>query len=112
MTVKVLGTLREVLGGKELALDFSGGTISDVIELLSARYGPKIKTELLDEQGNLDLSYVILAGNRRLTSLADEVRDGDEIVIMNVIAGGVVPANRTRWVTSRRNRDCTHPTED
>lgn len=88
VTVKALGTLREVLGRKELALDFGGDTIADVIELLSTRCGPKIKAELLDEHGSLDLSYVILAGNRRVTSLADEVRDGDEIVIMNVIAGG------------------------
>ena len=88
LSIKLFGTMRNLLGSRELVLDFSGTTLGDVVEYLSAKYGNRVKAELLDERGSEDFSYVVFASGRRLNSLSDEVHDGDEMVIADLISGG------------------------
>lgn len=86
-----LPLLPEVVGGKELEVEFAGETVLDLIDHLVAQYGPKAKQALYDENGSLDsMIQVLINGESWITSEQLEVslEDGDEMVIMMMMAGG------------------------
>ncbi len=88
VTVKVFGALGSVVGESEIVLDLTGGTLEHLIDVLAARYGEKVKEELLDEQGKFDYAYIILVRGKTLSSLSDKIEDGAEVVIASMMAGG------------------------
>ena len=49
-----LPVLPEIIGRKELQVEFAGETVNDLIEHMVARYGRKAKQALYDETGKLD----------------------------------------------------------
>ena len=86
-----LPTLPEVVGRKELQVEFAGDTISDLLEYLVTRYGKKAKQVLFSEKGDLDpMVQVLLNGRKWVTNdqLDTTLHDGDEIVLMMMMAGG------------------------
>jgi MoaD family protein len=86
-----LPTLPEVIGRKELQVEFAGETISDLLEYLVTRYGKKAKQALYNEKGKLDpMVQVLLNGREWVTNdqLDALLHDGDDIVLMMMIAGG------------------------
>ena len=88
VTVKVYGTLVRALGQSRLELDWAGGSLADFIERLAAAYGLVVREELLDEEGRLDYAYGVFNAGERLMDLAAPIRDGDELVVVSMLAGG------------------------
>ena len=95
VTVKIYGPLGSDLdksrfnGYLTVKLDLAGSTLADVIDQLAARYGVKVKEELLDEEGNLDYAYGIFFGDgERVPDLSTRIEDGAELVIMIMMGGG------------------------
>lgn len=88
VTVKIFGTLGLDLGQNEFELDLGDGTLADVIDKLSARYGVKVREELLDEEGNLDSAYGVFRAGEQVADLATRIEDGMEVVITNIAGGG------------------------
>ncbi len=88
VTVKVFGTLSLDLGITSLELDLAGGTLADLIEQMANRYGTKVKEELMDKEGNLDYAYGIFCAGEKLNYLSTRIRDGAELVIVNMLGGG------------------------
>ncbi len=87
----LLPTLPEVVGGKELAVEFAGETVNDLLEYLLARYGRKARQALCDERGKLDpVIQVLLNGEEWITHdrLDTVLQDGDDIILMMLMAGG------------------------
>jgi len=87
----LLPTLPEAIGRKELEVEFAGETISDLIEHLVAQYGWKARKALCDEQGRLDpIIQVLLNGEEWVTHdrLDTALQDGDNVVLMMMMAGG------------------------
>jgi MoaD family protein len=83
--------LAQVLGSRELEVEFAGQTVSDLVEHLVAQYGPKARQALLDETGKLDaVIQVLLNGSEWVThdQLDTLLRDGDNVVLMLMVAGG------------------------
>jgi molybdopterin synthase sulfur carrier subunit len=86
-----LPALPEVIGGKELEIEFDGESVNDLIEYLVARYGRKAKQALFDEQGQLDpVVQILLNGEEWITHdrLDRTLHDGDQVVLMLMLAGG------------------------
>ena len=87
----LLPALPEAIGRKELQIEFTGETVSDLIEHLVARYGRKARQALYDEQGQLDpVIQVLLNGQEWVTHdrLDTALQDGDNVVLMMMMAGG------------------------
>ncbi len=86
-----LPALPEVIGRKELEVEFAGETVDDLIEYLLARYGRKARQALCDEQGRLDpVIQVLLNGKEWVTHdrLDTVLQDGDNVLFMMMMAGG------------------------
>lgn len=88
VSFRLYGTVRTLVGSGEFTLDWEGGTLGELIDRLAERFGTRVKEELLDEEGNLDYSFMVMAGEERLQSLSAPVPAGREIVITNLFAGG------------------------
>ena len=87
----LLPTLPEVIGGKELQVEFNGKTVNDLLEYLLTRYGRKARQALCDAQGELDpVIQVLLNGEEWITHdrLDTALQDGDDIILMMLMAGG------------------------
>jgi MoaD family protein len=86
-----LPVLPEVIGRKELEVEFAGETINDLIEHLVARYGRKARQALYDEKGEFDpVVQVLLNGEEWITrdQLDTVLQDGDNVMLMMMLAGG------------------------
>ena len=95
VTVKIYGPLGSDLDKSRfdsyltVKLDLAGSTLGNVIDQLAARYGVKVKEELLDEEGNLDYAYGIFFGDgERVPDLSTRIEDGAELYIMIMLGGG------------------------
>ena len=86
--IRVFGMLRSILKKEELVVHLVGDTVEDLINQLAAEYCDEVREELLNEEGNLDYSYALFVKNQRLGSLSTQVEDGDEVVIISMLAGG------------------------
>ncbi len=87
----LLPKLPEVIGRKELEIEFAGKTVNDLIEHLVARYGRQARQALYDEKGELDpVVQVLLNGEAWITrdQLDTTLKDGDSVVLMMMMAGG------------------------
>jgi MoaD family protein len=86
-----LPVLPEAIGRKELGVEFAGETVNDLIEHLVAQYGRKARQALCDEKGQLDpVVQVLLNGKEWVTHdrLDTALQDGDNVVLMIMLAGG------------------------
>lgn len=86
-----LPTIPEIIGRKELEVEFIGETINDLIDHLVAKYGKKVEQTLYDEEGKLDpLVQVLHNGETWINNdeLNTVLQEGDEIVLMMMLAGG------------------------
>jgi molybdopterin converting factor small subunit len=89
VVVKFTGTLGIDLGMGAFELDLAGGTLADVIDLLIAQCGVKVREELLDADGNLDYAYGIYSSDgEKVDDLTTRVQNGAELLVINMIGGG------------------------
>ncbi len=87
----LLPTLPEVIGRKELRVEFDGETVNDLLTYLMTRYGRKARRALCDEQGKLDpVIQVLLNGEKWIThdQLDTALQDDDDVMLMMLMAGG------------------------
>lgn len=87
--VQLPPVLRSVLGGTRL-LDAEGSSIAAALSDLAARH-PPLKLHFFDESGGIRHNIVFLhdgAMIRAKEASARRLKDGDEVVITNALAGG------------------------
>ena len=87
----LLPVLPEVMGGKELQVEFAGETIKDLIEHLVERYGQPARQALYDRDGQLDpVVQILLNGEQWVThdQLDTVLHDGDDVMFALMLAGG------------------------
>jgi molybdopterin converting factor small subunit len=73
-----------------MAVSVIGRTIGECLDRLEASF-PEIKQKLCNAQGKLSGAYTIhskLSQRFYSDDLAQPVRDGDELIIITVVAGG------------------------
>lgn len=86
--VKVPYFLRYLTNGVA-AVDVEGGTVGECVSALVQQF-PQLEDKLFNKDGGL-LRYIDVFINDESAypeELAKPVRDGDELSIMNIIAGG------------------------
>ncbi len=93
VTLKILALpmLSQAVGAKELAIDFEGETVNDLIEHLAERFGSKAKRALYDEKGEVDLMIQILLNEKEWVTrdrLDTPLKGGDTLAFMFLAAGG------------------------
>lgn len=87
----LIPALSEVLGRRELDIDFAGQTVNDLIEHLIKQYGRKAKQALCDEKGRLaPLVQVLLDGKQWVPhdQLDTALQDGTNVMLMILLGGG------------------------
>ncbi len=91
IVVKFLATLYDLTGTLSDVVEVPREiTLRELIDMLSQKYG-KLRSELLDERGELNDMYVVLVNGRpadRLNGLDTRLRDGDEVVFIPPAGGG------------------------
>lgn len=88
--VKFLARFRDITGEKSLNLDYNG-SLGSLIDFLIGKYGNEFKDALFDNNGELrDYMKVLVNGEdlQVIGGFDGEVKEGDEIVIFQTIAGG------------------------
>jgi sulfur-carrier protein len=90
MTVKIKlhQYYQEMAGGKEV-VEAEGATIAELFDDLETRY-PGIKEHLVDKRGKLQ-GFVEVFLNSEIVypeRTGDRVKDGDEVEILTIVAGG------------------------
>ncbi len=77
-------------GDKEVLIEAQ--TVRDLIEKLVAKYGKNLASRLLDENGRLRRFINIYVNDRniRVDETDVELRDGDQVLILPAVSGGVI----------------------
>ena len=88
ITMRVPGSLRAWFDGQESACCV-GDTLGQCIEYLDTRF-PGLKNRVIDDKGGTSTVLVFLNGENivRLEGLGTVVKDGDEIAVIPLAAGG------------------------
>ena len=73
---------------RNVTLDWEGGSLRQMIEKLSLRWGEGLNNELFDESGNLDNLYPFFVNGTRITDLEAEINKDAELYILVTISGG------------------------
>jgi molybdopterin converting factor small subunit len=79
------------IGSKTIVLDCSGTTVNDLVHEVAGKYGSEVKNFLLDENGSLDMSLCLAINRKELLhrhQMDRPLREGDQITIMMLVAGG------------------------
>ena len=91
MRVKIFATLRQLVGEKEVEVRVdTGDTVRNVLKKLVAEY-PALRERVLDDNGNLQGSVLLLLNGRNIEFLAglnSTIQESDELAIFPPIAGG------------------------
>lgn len=88
VTIKLFAILKEKAGRSELSLDFSGGTVSALID--------RVVRECPGLSGVLGHGPVLVSINQEFADQNASVRDGDEVAFMPPFSGGDVSAGYVR----------------
>lgn len=87
--ITFFGHLRTVVGLQSEYV--SGSTFYEVIKKLSEKYGEKLKTLIMQEDGKLKINYVVSINGKNVNALnAHDIKlsDGDFISIFPPVGGG------------------------
>ncbi len=87
--VRIPPFLRQFSGGREV-VESIGQNVGECLDNLELQF-PGIREQLHDEQGQSSSYLMVYSGLERLAypaELASPVKDGDELMIVPIIAGG------------------------
>ncbi len=88
--VKFLSRFRDITGERSINIE-NNGKLRDLIEILINKYGNAFKDALFDKDGELrDYMKILINGEdlQAIGGLDAKVKDNDEIIIFQTIAGG------------------------
>ncbi|MEE9171608.1 MAG: MoaD/ThiS family protein [candidate division NC10 bacterium] len=91
-TIKIPSILRGLTSGQE-AVQVEAATVGEALAALNQQY-PGFNERLLDPQGELNRFVLIYINREEVTDpqvLGAPLSEGDEIVIIPALAGGVIP---------------------
>lgn len=86
-----LPNIVKLVGSKTISMEFTGQTVEELIQQVAEKYGSKVQKFLLDETGRLDMMLKVICNKEEWIysdQMARPLRDGDQITIMLLAAGG------------------------
>ena len=87
-TIRIHPGLRQLTGNQPI-VDVNGATVGECLKDIVSRF-PAIESKLFDKKGKL-LNYIEIYVNAKTSypeELAMPVKDGDELTVILMIAGG------------------------
>ncbi len=90
VNVKFLARFRDITGERSVSIEHNG-SITELMNTLTEKYGNEFKDALFNKEGNLrDYMKIIVNGEDVESNggLESNVKDNDEVVIFQTIAGG------------------------
>ncbi len=90
LKIKILKPFSDIIGKKELELDFKGITLDDLIKYLVDRY-PKLKEEFYKNAHELTDYLCIFVNDKTISALDGtntELKNGDELLFFVPVSGG------------------------
>ncbi len=93
ITVETLSlpTLSRIIG-KKTRLDFPGGTVKDLVDLLIQQHGKKVSEMLLDSKGELDLVIQVMINDAGFVPREEintrPLQDNDQVKFLLLVGGG------------------------
>lgn len=87
--LRLLNPLTQSVGASELDVDFSGGSVEDLVKEAGKEH-PKLGEAIFTKDREIDYSINVILNGRPLTEsrMKEEVKDGDEVVLLAAAAGG------------------------
>jgi molybdopterin converting factor small subunit len=86
ITVKTLRPLSEWIGNSKIEIEWSEGTLEDLIHTLVRKKGPEVEKELRGEDGAL--AYLVSINGKIQRELSAIIQDGDEVFFFTPMGGG------------------------
>jgi MoaD family protein len=86
VTVKALRPLSEKIGGAKIEIEWSCGTVEDLLRHLAENRWAEFEKELKEEDGSL--AYLFSVNGKVQRDLSAVIRDGDEVYIFTPLGGG------------------------
>jgi len=90
LKIKILKPFSDIIGKKELELDFKGMTLDDLIKYLVDKY-PKLKKEFYKNSQEITDYICIFVNDKPISVLNDtntELKNGDELLFFVPVSGG------------------------
>jgi MoaD family protein len=90
LKIKLLKPFSDIVGKRELEIDFEGDTLKDLLNLLVERYSPLLK-EFYTEKGELADSICVIINDKPLSALDGMdtgLKNGDEVLLFVAVSGG------------------------
>ena len=87
LKLNLLKPFSDVIGKKELNINFQGSTFKDLVDYLVSDY-PKLHDELYDEDGKITDYLSVFVNDKPLSVLAGvdtELSDGDELLFFFMV---------------------------
>ena len=84
--IKTLRPLSERMGGTKIEVEWSGGTLEDLILFLIKKVGPELEKELKGEDGSF--AYIVSINGKIRRELSTPIPDGAEIFFFTPLGGG------------------------
>lgn len=84
--IKALRPLSEKLGESKFEMDWSGGTLGDLISSLIRKRGVELERELKGEDGVF--AYLVSINGNIRRDLSTPIHDGDEVFFFTPLGGG------------------------
>ncbi len=89
--VRFFTTLRELVGEREVEVEFAGDTVKELLKHLSEKYGRKFVEYVYDETGDVRKYLILLVNGRSITCLErfeTKLKDNNIIAILPPVGGG------------------------
>jgi molybdopterin synthase sulfur carrier subunit len=89
-TIKLLATLRDLTGAKEITVPFDGGTVRELLHAVQ-QVSPELGAKILDQDGQLSgLVHVFVRGRNInwLQGLDTIIDESDELMLIPPVGGG------------------------
>ena len=90
LTIKILKPFSDIIGKRELELDFKGITLDDLLTYLVDRY-PKLNEEFYKNTHELTDYLCIFVNDKPISALEGintELKNGDELLFFVPVSGG------------------------
>ncbi len=89
--LRTYGHITHIIGGGQVQVEFRGGTVKEMLDELVRTYGDPMRNVLYPRGDNFsEMLYVLVNGKNvtYLDGLASKLRDGDEVAVLPLTAGG------------------------
>jgi molybdopterin synthase sulfur carrier subunit len=90
VTVRTFGHLTSIIHGNQVGIEFPGTTVSELLDVLIARYGPAMRGVLYPQGAFSELMSILVNGRNmsHLGGLDTMLKDGDIVSVLPITAGG------------------------